>query len=154
MLLDAVCDPDAVGKYSSLACLPLLPAAFSRALARTNLLYNGANYQIQRLTLHLAASVQLRVSPAPLAAEFPLLSLSIDSRVPSCRIVTVTHFDEHTRRLNYSFLEGIPTPLSLGTISRFTENEKLRPYTVSSVGGSSSPSYKWSWTERQNSSHG
>ena len=102
MLLDAVCDPDAVGKHSSLACLPLLPAAFSRALARTNLLYNGANYQIQRLTLHLAASVQLRVSPAPLAAEFPLLSLSIDSRVPSCRIVTVTHFDEHTRRLNYA----------------------------------------------------
>jgi hypothetical protein len=110
VLLDAVCDPDAVSKYLSLASLLLLPAAFSKALARTNLLYNGADYQIQRLTLHLAASVQLRVSPAPLAAEFPLLSLSIDSRVPSCRIVAVKHFDEHTRWLTTPFLRGFPPP--------------------------------------------
>ena len=124
VLLDAVCDPGAVSKYSSLAPLLLLPAAFSRALARTNLLYNGAYYQIQRLTLHLAASVQLRASPVTLAPEFPLLSLSIDSRVPSCRIVAVTHFDEHTRWLTTPFFEGLPTPLSLETISRSTENER------------------------------
>ena len=125
VLLDAVCDPDAVSKYLSLASLLLLPASFSKALARTNLLYNGADYQIQRLTLHLAASVQLRVSPAPLAAEFPLLSLSIDSRVPSCRIVTSEPLRRTYKMVDYSFLEGIPTPLSLGTISRFTENERL-----------------------------
>jgi hypothetical protein len=96
--------------HSSLASLPLLPASFTRASARPNLLYNGAHYQIQRLTLHLAASVQLRVSPATLAAEFPLLSLSIDSRVPSCRIAAVTHFDEHTRWLTTPFLRGFPPP--------------------------------------------
>ena len=32
---------------------------------------NGANYQIQRLTLHLATSAQLRVSPPSLGVEFP-----------------------------------------------------------------------------------
>ena len=40
--------------------------------ARPNLHDNGAHYQIQRLTLHLAAAAQLRVSPIALAAEFPL----------------------------------------------------------------------------------
>src|SRR6266498_1218230 len=37
LLLDAVCDPGAVGKVSSLASLPLLPASFTRALARPDL---------------------------------------------------------------------------------------------------------------------
>ena len=110
MLLDAVCDPGAVGKYSSVTSLPLLPASFTTALARPNLLYNGANYQIQRLTLHLSASAQLHVSPATLAAEFPLLALSIASRVPSCRIAAVTHFDEHTGWLTTPFLRGLPPP--------------------------------------------
>jgi hypothetical protein len=110
VLLDAVCDPGVVNKCSSLTPLLLLPASFSRALAHPNLLYNGAYYQIQRLTLHLAASVQLRVSPASLAAEFPLLALSIASRVPSCRLVAVTHFDEHTRWLTTPFLRGFPPP--------------------------------------------
>src|SRR6267143_470666 len=108
VLLDAVCDPGAVGKHSSLTFLPLLPASFTRASARPNLLYNGAYYQIQRLTLHLAASVQLRASPVSLAPEFPLLALSIASRVPSCGIVAVMHFDEHTGWLTTPFLRGFP----------------------------------------------
>ncbi len=70
--LDAVCDPEVVSKYSSLAPLLLLPASSTRSLAHPNFEHNGANYQIQRLTLHLAASAQLRVSPVTLAAEFPL----------------------------------------------------------------------------------
>src|SRR6266498_1515732 len=65
---------------------------------------------VQRLTLHLAALVQLRVSPATLAAEFPLLSLSIVSRVPSCHVAAVTHFDEHTGWLTTPFLGGYPPP--------------------------------------------
>lgn len=112
VLLDAVCDPGMVSKYSSLAPLLLLPASSTIALAHPNFEHNGANYQIQRLTLHLAASAQLRVSPATLAAEFPPLTLSIVSRVPSCRIVAVTHFDEHTGWLTTPFPEGIPTPLN------------------------------------------
>jgi hypothetical protein len=112
VLLDAVCDPGMVSKYSSLAPLLLLPAASTIALAHPNFEHNGANYQIQRLTLHLAASAQLRVSPATLAAEFPLLTLSIVSRVPSCRLVAVTHFDEHSGWLTTPFPEGIPTPLN------------------------------------------
>lgn len=57
VLLDAVCDPGAVSKYSSLAPLLLLPASSPRSLARPNSEHNGAHYQIQRLTLHLAAFV-------------------------------------------------------------------------------------------------
>jgi hypothetical protein len=104
--------PGVVSKYSSLAPLLLLPASSTIALAHPNFEHNGANYQIQRLTLHLAASAQLRVSPATLAAEFPLLTLSIVSRVPSCRLVAVTHFDEHSGWLTTPFPEGIPTPLN------------------------------------------
>jgi len=63
--------PGVVCKYSSLAPLQLLPASSTKALAHPNSEHNGANYQIQRLTLHLAAFVQLRVSPTLLAAEFP-----------------------------------------------------------------------------------
>jgi hypothetical protein len=37
VLLDAVCDPGAIDKYSSLASLPLLPASFTTASARPNL---------------------------------------------------------------------------------------------------------------------
>jgi len=99
-----------VSKYSSLAPLLLLPASSTKALAPSDSELNGANYQIQRLTLHLAASVQLHVSPVTLAAEFPLLTLSIVSWVPSCRIVTVTHFDEHTGWLTTPFLRGLPPP--------------------------------------------
>ena len=93
---------------SSLSPLLLLPAASTKASAHSHSEHNGANYQIQRLTLHLAAFVQLRASPATLAAEFPLLALSIASRVPSCRIVAVTHFDEHTGWLTIPFLRGHP----------------------------------------------
>ena len=110
VLLDAVCDPGTVGKYSSFAHLLLLPASFTTALARPNLLYNGANYQIQRLTLHLAASVQLHVSPAHLSRRVSALALSIASRVPSCCIAVVTHFDEHTGWLTTPFLGGYPPP--------------------------------------------
>jgi hypothetical protein len=110
VLLDAVCDPGAVGKYSSVTSLPLLPASFTTALARPNLLYNGANYQIQRLTLHLAAFVQLRVSPARLSRRVSARALSIAQRVPSCRIAAVTHFDEHTGWLTAPFLGGYPPP--------------------------------------------
>ena len=110
MLLDAVCDPGAVGWYSSLASLPLLPASFTTASARPNLPYNGADYQIQRLTLHLAASVQLHVSPTHLSRRVSALALSIVSRVPSCGIAAVTHFDEHTGWLTTPFLGGYPPP--------------------------------------------
>lgn len=67
VLLDAVCDPGVVSKCSSLAPLHLLPAASTTASAHPNSEHNGANYQIQRLTLHLAASVQLRASPNDLS---------------------------------------------------------------------------------------
>jgi len=67
VLLDAVWDPGVVSKYSSVASLLLLPASSTKALAHSNSEDNGANYQIQRLTLHLAASVQLRVSPSVLS---------------------------------------------------------------------------------------
>ena len=110
VLLDAVCDPGVVGRYSSLVPLPLLPASSTKSSAHSNPENNGANYQIQRLTLHLAASVPLHVSPVTLAAEFPLLALSIASRVPICRIVSVTHFDEHTGWLTTPFLRGYPPP--------------------------------------------
>ena len=119
VLLDAVSDPGVVGSCSSLTQLPLLPASSTRSSAHPNLEPNGANYQIQRLTLHLAASVQLHASPATLAAEFPLLALSIASRVPGCRLVTVTHFDEHRGWLTIPFLRGFPPPCS-EAISRFT----------------------------------
>ena len=71
VLLDAVCDPEAGDKRSSLARLPLLPATTTMVSARPNVHDNGAHYQIQRLTLHLAAVAQLRVSPTALATEFP-----------------------------------------------------------------------------------
>jgi|SRR5580704_11612073 hypothetical protein len=70
----------------------------------------GANYQIQRLTLHLATSAQLRVSQSALGAEFPLLALSIASRVPSCSLADLTHFDLHSGWLTTPFPEGYPPP--------------------------------------------
>src|SRR5690242_13984961 len=57
VLLDAVCDPGMVSKFSSLATLLLLPASSPRALAHPDSEHNGANYQIQRLTLRLATFV-------------------------------------------------------------------------------------------------
>jgi hypothetical protein len=94
------------------ASLPLLPASFTTASARPNLLYNGADYQIQRLTLHLAASVQLRVSPARLSRRVSALTLSIASRVPSCCIAAVYALRRTYRMVDCSFPGGLPSPLN------------------------------------------
>ena len=89
---------------ASVACV------LSKRLGPPFFSHNGAYYQIQRLTLHLAASAQLRVSPASLARRVSALTLSIVSRVPSCCLAAVTHFDEHTGWLTTPFLRGLPPP--------------------------------------------
>jgi len=93
----------------------------SQSFARPNLFYNGL-LPIQRLTLHLAASVQLRASPVSLAPEFPLLLFRLPAGCLVAGIVAVMHFDEHTRWLTTPFLRGFP-PFETKTISRFTVNE-------------------------------
>ncbi len=80
------------------ALLPLLPASIGKDSAHPNISF-GANYRIQRLTLHLATSSQLRFHPPTLGVEFPTLTLSVVRRVPSYSIVSRLHFDENTGRL-------------------------------------------------------
>lgn len=108
VLLDAVWDPGCGQHVLVSSDLLLLPASSTKSSAHPNSEHNGANYQIQRLTLHLAAFVHSVFLQTTLAPEFPLLTLSIASRVPSCRIAAVTHFDEHTGWLTTPFLRGHP----------------------------------------------
>ena len=51
--------------------LPLFACVSSHRIGSALLRVFEAYYRIQRLTLHLAAFAQLRVSPTALAAEFP-----------------------------------------------------------------------------------
>ena len=103
-----------------LALLSLLPASIDRESAFPNT-YFGANYRIQRLTLHLATPSQLRFHHSTLGAEFPILTLSVVRRVPSCSIASWLHFDESYRMDDYSFPGGPFTHRSV-TISRSTPN--------------------------------
>ena len=77
-----------------LARRSLLLAAPEKASAISNRFHFGANYRIQRPTLHLATFPQLRGSRLALGVEFPLLTLSIVSWVPSYTMACLTHFDE------------------------------------------------------------
>lgn len=95
LLLDAVCDPGA-------STAPRLCAAVSMACVCSQRIglsqhhYFGANNRIQRLTLHLSASSQLRFRFFALGVEFPTLTLSVVRRVPNYSFVPKLCFDENT----------------------------------------------------------
>ncbi len=70
-LLDAVCDPGAGVSRSSLNATPSFACVSSHRIGSALLRVFEAYYRIQRLTLHLATSPQLRGSLSALGVEFP-----------------------------------------------------------------------------------
>lgn len=94
VLLDAVCDP---GTESSTRLSAPLPVACGprESLSRSHLFHFGANYRIQRLTLHLTTFPQLHASQLALGVEFPISLFRIVSWVPSYTMTRLTHFDEN-----------------------------------------------------------
>ena len=71
LLLDAVCDPGAEVSRSSLNATPSFACVSSHRIGSALLRVFEAYYRIQRLTLHLATSPQLRGSLSALGVEFP-----------------------------------------------------------------------------------
>lgn len=93
------------------ALLSLLPASIAKDSAFPNN-YFGANYRIQRLTLHLATSSQLRFHPSTLGVEFPTLTLSVVRRVPSYSMASRLHFAENTGWMTSPYPDGPFTRLA------------------------------------------
>lgn len=93
------------------ALLSLLPASVAKDSAFPNT-YFGANHRIQRLTLHLATSPQLRFHPSTVGVEFPTLTLSVVRRVPSYSFASGLYFDENTGWLTNPYPGGPFTRLA------------------------------------------
>lgn len=87
----------------------------------------GANYQIQRLTLHLATSAQLRVSPLVLRSRVSALTLSIVRRVPSYSLNSPYTLRRAFGMTDYFFPRGVPSLLNVNPFQVYCDcSEKKR----------------------------